>query len=206
MSAAVAELRAAIRQHIRLGNYLAEDVMDALIAHRGESWVWRRVEALIDFRSALRQEVHKQLTYERQRADRETPAQKHNRKERERDDAIALGLVPNTATESEVAKISADRWLWAKTERMVREFEKMALEEFLTDLLVPQNVPGQGFKRRADLTRQDCLAIADDYQARGATEIGQAMMFARIADRMADLQVEKVGDLLKVEERDVVRT
>jgi len=190
-----AEVREEIRRQIHLGNYTADSVIDALVRANGTEWITTAQQVFVDPSSEFRREVLSQLSRERAKADRETPSQRRVRKQRLRKEAIELGLATDDSTVDDVSDISSMSWLVARVDAGVKQFRREAVADFLTDLLVPQAVPGQGWKRRADLTREDCLLIASDYEKRGTTELGMAFAFTAFADAMQGQGVAKLSQL-----------
>lgn len=180
----------------RLGlGHDSEAIRIAMVAVHGIEWVEERAIALANPYRDLDLEIRRQLTLRSSKANRESASQKRLRIEREKEEAVELGLADPDSTQGDVAKISAFTWLTARMDREIRRLKKETIEEFLTDLLVPQKVPGDGWKRRADLTREDCLTIANDYRKKGTTETAMAFAFASFADAISSQGVITLGEV-----------
>lgn len=211
------ELRDAIRRYRSLGQYSPEGIVEMLKTEYGDAL---RALVLEDFDWAryLRSQISAVLGDERRAVDAESEAQRLERErvddewKRHKEDlkreryrrrrrneqweregemrreirAVELGLA-ETATWVEIQSV--------EMQLALDNLRRQAVADFLGDLLVPQAIPGGGWKRRSDLTAEDCLAVAAEYQKRAVTETGMAQLFFAFADAIERQGVRVLGDV-----------
>lgn len=179
-------LRDEMRRFISLGFYDPYEIIKQLERLHGPEWVEDHGRALCNPHAALRSEAAKQLAYVRRRQDRETAAQKRGREERRAQEIEALGLPPDAPAFSV---------FWAKFDAEMKVYRERVITEFVTDLLIPQALPDGKWKRRYDLTYDDCIAIAENYGKTAATEAGMMAAFSHFADAIREQSVDCLGEV-----------
>lgn len=222
----MSELREVVEQYVSLGYESPEAVVDAVLASRGEAWVRERVDvtlvlrqiatgifvakrykADIDRRKAEEEKqkaAYQRTLQESREASREYKRihgksrwaaeneRRQARKEWESARKRELGL-PDDASGIDFLAAAMKEY----TEQAVQE----GINDFLSSLLVKHHVPGEDggvWKKRADLTPDDCDQISEAYMGRAETELQEGVFFESLAKKMRDEGAERVADLVPV--------
>jgi len=124
--------------------------------------------------------------------------------------AVALGLpvgtlLPDVEHAEKTAARQAEFETWGtndhwaifslKIQRAMEEVVAERIEEFMSDLLVPQLLPDGTSIRRADLTAKNCDDLAGMYLSQAGTEAEMGLMFQKTAEIMNTQNAPTMQDI-----------